>query len=144
MHMKICTVTLTRDFPFGVIALLLLLGGSAYAKDGFESVRCGSDIPNALLGKRMDNEPVAKIERRHKDLGLKDLGSTINGRTIQVSYADTQNDPNTALSQARQLVEQFIDGDGQEGDHGDRDVSVDPHHLAGVRRNGHENHASVI
>ena len=74
MHMKICTMALTRNFPFGVIALLLFLGGSAYAKDGFESVRCGSDIPNALLGKRMNNEPVAKIERRHKDLGLTDLG----------------------------------------------------------------------
>jgi branched-chain amino acid transport system substrate-binding protein len=47
----------------------------------------------------------ARAEQQGFNLGLKDFGSTVNGRTIQVSYADTQNDPNVALSQARQLVE---------------------------------------
>jgi hypothetical protein len=48
--------------------------GAAQAKDGFESVRCGPDIPQALAGKRISDEPVVKIEARHKELGLKDLG----------------------------------------------------------------------
>jgi branched-chain amino acid transport system substrate-binding protein len=47
----------------------------------------------------------ARAEKQGFDLGLKDFGATVNGRTIQVSYADTQNDPTVALSQARQLVE---------------------------------------
>ncbi len=60
-----------------LLALLvpIILGcGAAQAKDGFESVRCGSDIPHALVGKRMSDEPAARIEGRHKELGLKDLG----------------------------------------------------------------------
>jgi hypothetical protein len=59
---------------FRCLALFLLLSGAAQAQDGFESVRCGSDIPRALAGKRMSDEPVVKIEGRHIALGLKDLG----------------------------------------------------------------------
>ena len=44
--------------------------------DGFSAVKCGSDIPHSLVGKKMPNEPVAALESRHKDLGLKDLGGT--------------------------------------------------------------------
>jgi hypothetical protein len=44
--------------------------------DGFSAVKCGSDIPRALAGKKMSNEPVAALESRHKDLGLQDLGGT--------------------------------------------------------------------
>jgi hypothetical protein len=45
-------------------------GGS----DAFNGVQCGSDIPKALTGKRMSNQRVADLEKRHADLGLKDLG----------------------------------------------------------------------
>ncbi|HLH69481.1 MAG TPA: ABC transporter substrate-binding protein [Candidatus Dormibacteraeota bacterium] len=38
-------------------------------------------------------------------LGLRDFGSNVDGHPIQVTYADTQNDPNIALTQARRLVE---------------------------------------
>jgi hypothetical protein len=48
---------------------------SVYAADGFESVRCGSDIRKALIGQKTSNERVVVIEARHKDLGLKDLGA---------------------------------------------------------------------
>jgi len=47
-------------------------GGS----DAFSSVKCGSDIPKALTGKRMSNQRVADLEKRHADLGLKDLGAS--------------------------------------------------------------------
>jgi hypothetical protein len=42
--------------------------------DAFDGIRCGSDIPKALTGKRMSNQRVADLEKRHADLGLKDLG----------------------------------------------------------------------
>ena len=47
----------------------------AYAGDGFEAVRCGSDVAKALIGRKSANEPVVTIEARHKDIGLKDLGA---------------------------------------------------------------------
>jgi hypothetical protein len=42
--------------------------------DVFDGIRCGSDISKALTGKRMSNQRVADLEKRHADLGLKDLG----------------------------------------------------------------------
>ena len=57
-------------------ALCAMFGSShAYARDGFEKVRCDGDIVKALIGQRGSNEPVMAIEARHKDLGLKDLGA---------------------------------------------------------------------
>jgi hypothetical protein len=57
--------------------LLLFCVNSIFAGDGFESVRCGSDIAKALIGHKSQNEPVVKIEERHKDLQLKHLGAEI-------------------------------------------------------------------
>jgi hypothetical protein len=68
-------------------ALLFLLCGAAHARDGFESVRCGADIPRALAGKRMSDEPAARIEGRLIALGLKDLGGDkISGRLNSTSW----------------------------------------------------------
>ena len=58
-----------------VLFLLLLVGGSAWAADEFAGLKCGTDIPKALVGKHGSNEPVAAVEKRHADLGLKNLGS---------------------------------------------------------------------
>ena len=44
--------------------------------DGFDSVRCGSDVRKALIGRKMPNEKIVVLEERHKDLGLKDLGAS--------------------------------------------------------------------
>jgi hypothetical protein len=57
-----------------MVILPLFCGRNAYAGDGFESVRCGSDVRTALIGRKMSNERVVVFEERHKDLGLKDLG----------------------------------------------------------------------
>jgi hypothetical protein len=55
--------------------------------DGFDSVRCESDVRNALLGRRMSNEKVSVLEERHKELGLKDLGGTeISDRLFLISW----------------------------------------------------------
>lgn len=60
----------------GVLILALLGCSPAYARDGFEKVRCDGDIVKALIGQHGSNEPVMAIEARHKDLDLKDLGAS--------------------------------------------------------------------
>ncbi|HTK95828.1 MAG TPA: hypothetical protein VL382_09330 [Terriglobales bacterium] len=55
---------------------LVVVGGRARALDEFAGLKCGADIPKSLIGKRDANEPVAALEKRHADLGLKDLGGT--------------------------------------------------------------------
>jgi len=65
-----------RIVPIFVLVLGLFCGNSIHGADGFDSIRCGSDVREALLGRRMCNEKIAAIEERHKDLGLKDLGAT--------------------------------------------------------------------
>lgn len=76
----------------GIVAILMLLlprlcTSSSYAADGFDSIRCGSDVRKALLGRTMWNEKVAALEERHKDLGLKDLGGTeISDRLFLISW----------------------------------------------------------
>ena len=58
------------------LALALFCGNSVCrAADGFESVRCGSDVRKALVGRKMSNETIVVLEERHKELGLKDLGA---------------------------------------------------------------------
>ncbi len=68
--MKMFSATLMLIVPLFCVS-------DAYAGDGFESVRCGSDIAKALIGRKTSNEPVVAIEARHKDLQLKDLGAEI-------------------------------------------------------------------
>ena len=55
--------------------------------DGFDSVRCGTDVRKALIGRKMSNEPVAVLEEKHKDIQLKDLGaSQISDRLSVISW----------------------------------------------------------
>jgi hypothetical protein len=71
----------------GILVLFLLACAEAYALDGFEKVTCGSDIPKALIGQRMSNEPVSAIEGRHVALGLKDMGgSELSGGLFSGSW----------------------------------------------------------
>jgi hypothetical protein len=70
-----------------MLVLPLFCGASICDADGFDSVRCGSDVPKALLDRTMPNERVSVIEERHKDLGLKDLGGTeISHRLFLISW----------------------------------------------------------
>jgi len=57
-----------------VAAISWALGHVAIA-DEFQKVRCGSDIPKALIGQRSSNERVVVLEKRYRALGLKDLGA---------------------------------------------------------------------
>jgi hypothetical protein len=62
-----------------VVSFMLILPlfcvSSIYGADGFEAVRCGSDIAKALRGRKTSNERIVVVEARHKDLGLKHLGA---------------------------------------------------------------------
>lgn len=76
----------------GIVAIFLLVvplfcASSVCAADGFDSAHCGSDVGKALLGKKMPNEKIVVLEERHKDLGLKDLGSSeISDRLSVISW----------------------------------------------------------
>ena len=70
-----------------VLFLLIIVCGKAWARDQFEGVRCGADIPKSLIGKHDSNERVVVLEERHKDLGLKDLGGIeISDRLFLASW----------------------------------------------------------
>ena len=74
------------------LGIFLLVTGwlatNAFAgSDGFTGSQCGSDIAKALTGKRMSNERIADLEKRHADLALKDLGaSEISDRLSCISW----------------------------------------------------------
>ncbi len=76
----------------GIVAIFMLVvpffcGSNICDADGFDSVQCGSDVRNALLGRTMSNEKIVVLEERHKDLGLKDLGSSeISDRLFLISW----------------------------------------------------------
>src|SRR5215831_19007520 len=76
-----------RNVVVIIVALSLFCGSGVCDADGFDSVRCGSDVRKALLGRKMSNEAIAVLEERHKDLGLKDLGaSEISDRLSAISW----------------------------------------------------------
>jgi len=60
---------------FGIVAALLLAAGPTRAADIFDAVKCGGDIPGALIGKSIPNIPVVRLEARHKNIDLEIVGS---------------------------------------------------------------------
>jgi hypothetical protein len=69
------------------VVLPLFYTSRVCAGDGFDSVRCGSDIRKALIGRKMSNEKIVVLEERHKDLGLKDIGaSEISDSLFAISW----------------------------------------------------------
>ena len=81
------TVKTKRNVGILMVGLLLLCISSVCDADGFDSVRCGSDVRQALLDRKMANEKIIVLEERHKDLGLKDLGaSEISDRLSVISW----------------------------------------------------------
>jgi hypothetical protein len=65
-----------RSLAMFMLVVPLLCSSSICDADGFDSVRCGSDVRKALIGRKMSNEKIVVLEERHKDLGLKDLGAS--------------------------------------------------------------------
>lgn len=70
-----------------MLGLSLFCSSTVCDADGFDSIRCGTDVRKALIGRKMSNEPVAVIEEKHKDIQLKDLGaSEISDRLSVISW----------------------------------------------------------
>jgi hypothetical protein len=65
-----------KNIISAALMLLLLCGRTALA-DEFSYVRCGADVPKALIGQHSSNENATNIEGRHQDIGLKDLGADL-------------------------------------------------------------------
>ena len=65
-----------RSLAMFMLVVPLLCSGTVCDADGFDSVRCGSDVRKDLIGRKMSNETIVVLEERHKDLGLKDLGAS--------------------------------------------------------------------
>jgi hypothetical protein len=55
-------------------AIYFLMGQSAFA-DEFQNLKCRTDIPKALIGKRSSNGPIAESEKKYRALSLKGLGA---------------------------------------------------------------------
>ena len=71
----------------GALLGLVLLAGGAQARDAFDAVKCGLDIPKALIGKTMPDGKAVAIEGRHTLIGLKDEGAEeINDNLQMVSW----------------------------------------------------------
>ena len=79
---------LRRDAFILIFASLFFFHSAFAASDGFGAIRCGADdVAKALIGKKMSNERIVDLEKRHEDLGLKDLGaSEISERLSCISW----------------------------------------------------------
>jgi hypothetical protein len=89
----------------GIVAMFVLVfslsyGSSICYADSFDSVRCGSDVRKALLGRTMSNEKGVVIEERHKDLDLKDLGAQ-KSQTIYSSHPGKSVERSTSFSKIK-------------------------------------------
>jgi hypothetical protein len=74
--MKILKPLLPGFFVLSILAGNCQFSANVSAADLFSKIRCGADIPKALIGGIMTNERVVLIEDRNKALGLKDLGGS--------------------------------------------------------------------
>jgi hypothetical protein len=54
--------------------VLLAVASAAHAGDAFDGIACNADIGKALIGKKIGNEAVAAIEKRHAAIGLRNEG----------------------------------------------------------------------
>jgi hypothetical protein len=58
-----------------VLAVIFFATANAATADEFQTIKCGGDIPKAMIGQRSGNERVVVTEKKYPALGLKHLGS---------------------------------------------------------------------
>jgi hypothetical protein len=81
----------------------------AWAADEFDTIKCGADVPKAMVGKHSSNERVVVIEARHSNLGLKDLGGIeISDRLFLVSWRICGNEYAVLLNTEKNLVRDVL------------------------------------
>jgi hypothetical protein len=95
---------------FSLIAFfIVLLCVQAWAIDEFDTIKCGADIPKAMVGKHSSNERVVVMEARHSNLGLKDLGGIeISDRLFLISWRMCGNEYAELLNTAKDLVRDVL------------------------------------
>ncbi|MFO1110280.1 MAG: hypothetical protein U1E61_13920 [Bradyrhizobium sp.] len=70
-----------------VLAAAWFACGPAAVADEFKNVKCGADIPKAIIGQRSANEKIVALEARNRSLGLKHLGADeVSDRLSSISY----------------------------------------------------------
>jgi len=70
-----------------MLAFVSLAWAQIAIADEFQKVRCGSDIPKAMIGQHSSNGPVVATERKYRALGLKDVGADeISDRLSSVNW----------------------------------------------------------
>jgi hypothetical protein len=81
----------------------------AWAVDEFDAVKCGDDIPKAMIGRHSSSERVVVIEARHSALGLKDLGGTeISDRLYLSSWRICGGEYALLVESAKDLVRDVL------------------------------------
>jgi hypothetical protein len=94
--------------------MILFLGfaycGIARAADEFDGVQCGTGIRQSLIGKHSGKGPVRRIEAKHKDLGLKDLGGVeISDKLFEVSWRICGKQYNVLLNLRTNVIRDVIE-----------------------------------
>jgi hypothetical protein len=79
------------------------------AADEFDAIKCGADIPKAMVGKHSPTERVVVIEARHSNLGLKDLGGIeISDRLFLISWRICGSEYAVLLNTEKHLVRDVL------------------------------------
>ena len=70
-----------------LLVFAFLASPHATTADEFAKVKCGGDIPKAVIGQRSSSGPVVATEKKYAGLGLKDLGGDeISDRLSTVNW----------------------------------------------------------
>jgi hypothetical protein len=126
-------------FKFYLIGFFsLLLCVQVHAADEFDTIKCGADIPKAMVGKHSPNGRVVVTEARHSDLGLKDLGGTeVSDQLFVVSWRICGNEYEELLDTKQKKVQDVLPVPAPSL-HSPRSI------LAGCQVGGKEIHDDVI
>ena len=79
-----------------LLATIVFATARAASADEFQNVKCGGDIPKAMIGQRSTNERIVVSEKKYQALGLKHLGadeisdnlSSIDWRICGAEYSE--------------------------------------------------------
>ncbi len=75
-----------KKFIF-MLASICFAGAQIACADEFQKVRCGADIPKALIGQRGPVQRIVVLEKKYSALGLKHLGADeISDRLSSVNW----------------------------------------------------------
>src|SRR5215467_11804369 len=97
-----------RKFSF-LLLFNVLVCIHGWAADEFDTVKCGADVPKAMVGSHSSNERVVVLEARHSNLGLKDLGGTeITDRLFLISWRICGSEYAVLLNTGKRVVRDVL------------------------------------